>query len=102
MTRLARVYANADVFVFPRRTDTFGLVILEALASGVPVAAYPVPGSIDIVRPDATSALDEDLGLAVERALRLGRPEACAALAQGYTWERSAEQFLNNLVPVVY
>jgi glycosyltransferase involved in cell wall biosynthesis len=98
---LAQAYANADVFVFPSKTDTFGLVMLEALASGVPVAAYPVPGPIDIVRPDATGALDDDLGRAAERALRLGRSEACVALAQEFTWERSVQQFLDNLVPVV-
>src|SRR5262249_42970624 len=69
---LATAYANADVFVFPSKTDTFGLVILEALASGVPVAAYPVPGPIDILTDERAGALHEDLGTAVELALERG------------------------------
>jgi glycosyltransferase involved in cell wall biosynthesis len=96
---LAEAYANADVFVFPSRTDTFGLVMLEALASGVPVAAYPVPGPIDIVRPPTTGALHDDLAVAVEMALRTSIPEACVALASQYTWEKCTRQFLDNLVP---
>lgn len=97
---LAEAFANADVLVFPSRTDTFGLVILEALASGVPVAAYPVPGPRDILTPN-TGALDEDLGAAVRRALREGDPEACVALAARYRWEEAARQFAANLVPAV-
>jgi glycosyltransferase involved in cell wall biosynthesis len=96
---LAEAYANADVFVFPSRTDTFGLVILEALASGVPVAAYPVPGPIDILEPPLTGALDEDLGAAVAAALSTGDRKACVALASRYDWEQSARQFVDNLVP---
>jgi glycosyltransferase involved in cell wall biosynthesis len=95
---LATAYANADVFVFPSKTDTFGLVILEALASGVPVAAYPVPGPIDILTDQRAGALHEDLGTAVELALRRGRREACLALAREYTWERCTRQFAANLV----
>jgi glycosyltransferase involved in cell wall biosynthesis len=97
---LAEAFANADVFVFPSKTDTFGLVILEALASGVPVAAYPAPGPIDILTDERAGALDNDLGRAVETALRRGEPEACVALARQYTWQRCTEQFLSNLVPV--
>jgi glycosyltransferase involved in cell wall biosynthesis len=97
---LAAAYANADVFVFPSKTDTFGLVVLEALASGVPVAAYPVPGPIDILTDERAGALHEDLGTAVELALRRGRREACLALARQYTWERCTRQFVRNLVPV--
>ncbi|MCX7719410.1 MAG: glycosyltransferase family 1 protein [Candidatus Sumerlaeaceae bacterium] len=98
---LEAAYADADVFVFPSKTDTFGLTIIEALASGVPVAAYPVTGPMDILEghPDA-GALDEDLGVAVRLALERGRPEACVALAAQFTWERSVEQFVANLVPV--
>jgi glycosyltransferase involved in cell wall biosynthesis len=95
---LAALVASADVFVFPSRTDTFGLVLIEALACGVPVAAYPVPGPIDVVADESVGALDEDLGAAVSRALRLDR-DACRAYAEQFTWERSAEQFLDNLVP---
>jgi glycosyltransferase involved in cell wall biosynthesis len=95
---LARVYAGADVFVFPSRTDTFGLVILEALASGVPVAAYPSPGPVDILtRPDV-GALDDDLAWAVTVALQRGDRAACVELARAYTWENCAAQFHANLV----
>jgi glycosyltransferase involved in cell wall biosynthesis len=96
---LARVYAGADVFVFPSRTDTFGLVILEALASGVPVAAYPVPGPVDILTRPGTGALDADLSWAVTMALHRGNRDACVALAREYTWENCARQFRANLVP---
>jgi glycosyltransferase involved in cell wall biosynthesis len=97
---LAECYAAADLFVFPSRTDTFGLVMIEALACGVPVAAYPVTGPIDIVTDDRLGALDPDLGAAVARALRTGDPAACAAEGRRYTWANCTEQFLSNLVPV--
>lgn len=89
---LARFYASADVFVFPSRADTFGLVILEALASGLPVAAYPVPGPKDILAGSGAGALDEDLGRAVETAMAIPR-ERARAHALRYSWARSAEQF---------
>lgn len=95
---LARYYAAADVFVFPSRTDTFGLVVLEALASGVPVAAYPVPGPLDIIGGTEAGALDENLGRAVSRALELPAAE-CRALAMTYAWEVSVQQFLSHLRP---
>ena len=95
---LARYYSGADVLVFPSRTDTFGNVILEALASGVPVAAYPCPGPNDIIADHPVGALDEDLGRAVRRALEAS-PETCRAFAHGYSWRASAEQFLGNLSP---
>ncbi|MCW2245411.1 glycosyltransferase involved in cell wall biosynthesis [Azospirillum fermentarium] len=95
---LARHYAAADVFVFPSRTDTFGLVLLEALASGVPVAAYPVPGPLDVVDGSGTGCLSEDLAEAVETALTIP-PERCRDYALGFSWRRSAEQFLANLRP---
>ena len=95
---LASAYAAADVFVFPSRTDTFGLVMIEALACGVPVAAYPVTGPIDIVTPQ-TGAMDEDLTTAIGNALTRDRA-ACAAYASGFTWENSARQFLNALIPI--
>ncbi|AWK86524.1 glycosyltransferase family 4 protein [Azospirillum thermophilum] len=95
---LARHYAAADVFVFPSRTDTFGLVLLEALASGVPVAAYPVPGPLDVVDGAGVGCLDTDLKRAVERALAIPA-DKCRDYALGYSWRRSAEQFLSNLRP---
>ena len=96
---LAAYYAAADVFVFPSRTDTFGNVILEALACGVPVAAYPVPGPRDIINGCPVGALDDDLGRAARRALTLS-PEACRAFALQRTWRDSALQFLSNLARV--
>jgi glycosyltransferase involved in cell wall biosynthesis len=95
---LARHYAAADVFVFPSRTDTFGLVMLEALAAGVPVAAYPVPGPIDVIDGHGVGALDDDLGRAVERALAID-PAACRRFAETFGWSASAQQFLGNLSP---
>jgi glycosyltransferase involved in cell wall biosynthesis len=97
---LGAVYAAADLFVFPSRTDTFGLVVIEALASGLPVAAYPATGPVDTITDDTLGALDEDLGAAVQRALRTGDPAACAAEGRRYTWESCTRQFLANLVPV--
>ncbi len=96
---LAGAYAAADVFVFPSRTDTFGLVMIEALACGTPVAAYPVTGPIDIVTPE-TGALHADLDQAIAAALTRDRA-ACAAYGRGFTWEASARQFLTALAPIV-
>jgi len=97
---LGEAYAAADVFVFPSRTDTFGIVVIEALASGLPVAAYPATGPIDIITRDALGAVDDDLGRAVRRALTAGDPAACGAEGAAYTWERCTRQFFENLVPV--
>lgn len=96
---LARIYAASDVFVFPSRTDTFGIVLLEALASGVPVAARPVTGPRDILEHGGTGWLAEDLEEAVKQALRLERA-ACRNAALRSSWEACTEQFLDNLVPV--
>ncbi|HMN96994.1 MAG TPA: glycosyltransferase family 1 protein [Phycisphaerales bacterium] len=93
---LARHFADADVFVFPSRTDTFGVVMLEAMACGVPVAALPVTGPRDVVREGVSGALDEDLDAAVARALRCDRA-ATSAYARGFSWERCADLFLENL-----
>jgi glycosyltransferase involved in cell wall biosynthesis len=95
---LARHLAAADVMVFPSRTDTFGLVNLEAMACGVPVAAYPVTGPIDVILDGVTGALDEDLGLAARRALMLD-PDACRRHALQYGWDVSTREFEGNLVP---
>jgi len=92
---LAEIYASADVFVFPSRTDTFGIVLIEAMASGLPVAAFPVPGPIDVVGPDA-GVLDEDLRAACLRALEIPR-EAAREFSLRYTWKESARQFLENV-----
>jgi glycosyltransferase involved in cell wall biosynthesis len=83
--------------VFPSRTDTFGLVLLEAIACGTPVAAYPVTGPIDVVARGVTGVLDEDLGSAALGALSLDR-ERCRQAAQQWTWERATAQFLSHLV----
>jgi glycosyltransferase involved in cell wall biosynthesis len=95
---LARHLAAADVMVFPSRTDTFGLVNLEAMACGVPVAAYPVTGPIDVLEDGVTGALDEDLGRAARRALTLD-PETCRRHALQYGWDVSTREFEGNLVP---
>ncbi|MCA8933243.1 MAG: glycosyltransferase family 1 protein [Rhodospirillaceae bacterium] len=95
---LAAHYAMGDVFVFPSRTDTFGLVMLEALACGVPVAAYPVPGPLDVITDPAVGCLNEDLSAAMATALTLSRA-ACRRFAEGRSWQASADQFLANLVP---
>ena len=93
---LARLYAAADVFVFPSLTDTFGLVILEALASGVPVAAYPVAGPKDIIRDGISGALDADLGLAIARARQVPRA-TCRSEAEKFSWSAATRQFISNL-----
>ena len=97
---LASYFAAADVFVFPSRTDTFGLVLLEALASGVPVAAYPVQGPVDVIGDSGTGVLDEDLGRAVDRALTID-PKRCRDFALTYSWAAAASQFLINVQPCV-
>lgn len=96
---LATHISASDVFVFPSRTDTFGLVLLEAMACGIPVAAYPVTGPIDVVRDGVTGVLREDLREAALAALRLD-PAACRAHALAHSWEASTRQFLTALAPV--
>ncbi len=95
---LARCYAAADAFVFPSRTDTFGLVMIEALACGTPVAAYPVTGPIDVL-DEHVGAMADDLDVAIAVALSRDRA-ACAAYGRRFTWEASAAQFLSALVPI--
>ncbi len=95
---LRRSVAEADCFVFPSLTDTFGLVVLEALACGVPVAAYPTPGPMEILNDPRLGAVDTSLDQAVEYALRFGNREMCRMRALEYSWERCAEQFVGNLV----
>jgi glycosyltransferase involved in cell wall biosynthesis len=93
---LARFYAGADVFVFPSLTDTFGIVLLEALACGVPVAAFPAPGPIDVVGGSDAAVLSHDLRAACLAALGIPRDSA-RTLALRYSWEASARQFLDNV-----
>ena len=92
---LAGCYAGADVFVFPSRTDTFGLVMIEALACGTPVAAYPVAGPRDIVR-DEVGALCDDLDRAIAAALFCARKD-CARYGASFGWEEATRQFLAGL-----
>lgn len=103
---LAAFYAAADVFVFPSKTDTFGLVMIEALAAGTPVAAYPVQGPLDVVGADGcgpfdnwtkpVAALDQDLNRAIDIALTLDRGD-CSRFAGQYDWQTVADQFINAL-----
>lgn len=98
---LASAYAGADVLVFPSRTDTFGLVMVEALASGTPVAAFPAPGALDIIggATAMVGALDDDLNTAIARALTAGRA-TCAAEGARYSWARCTDQFVAALSPL--
>lgn len=96
---LAKMYASADVFVFPSKTDTLGLANIEALASGLPVAAYPVRGPIDIIGSAPVGCFDENLALACEKAITLDR-EACRKFALNYSWEASAQEFIQNLIRI--
>ncbi len=100
---LAAAYRTADCFVFPSKTDTFGLVVIEALACGLPVAAYPVAGPLDILGKDGRgpqgdlpatiAALETDLAQAISRAVRLDR-QAAAVFAARFTWEKATDQFI--------
>ncbi len=95
---LAKVYAAADVFVFPSKTDTFGLVLLEAMACGLPVAAYPVTGPRDVIGDSKAGVLHEDLRTACLEALKLNREDALAR-ARLFTWRAATEQFFGHLHP---
>ena len=96
---LAEAYAAADVFVFPSRTDTFGLVLLEALASGLPVAAFPVTGPRDVIGAAPVGALNDDLRAACLSALEIS-PQACLEFAARHTWEASARAFVDSITDV--
>ena len=103
---LASAYRSADCFVFPSRTDTFGLVMIEALACGLPVAAFPVAGPLDILgregrgtdgaMPGTVGVLDDDLDIAIAKALRLDR-KAAAVFGSRFTWEHATDQFIQAI-----
>lgn len=93
---LATIYASADVFVFPSMTDTYGIVLLEAAASGLPSAAFPAPGPLDVVGRAGVAALDADLRRACMAALRIPR-EQCRAFALTCSWPAATDAFLANL-----
>jgi glycosyltransferase involved in cell wall biosynthesis len=98
---LVQTYAGSDVFVFPSRTDTFGLVLLEALACGIPVAAYPVQGPLDVVRDAPVGALDEDLRAACLKALEIARHPGSLTprrFAEAHSWRACTLQFLRNII----
>jgi glycosyltransferase involved in cell wall biosynthesis len=92
------VISRADALVFPSRTETFGVLMLEANACGVPVAAYPATGPIDVIKPGVNGALAEDLDAACDQALRLD-PGQCRAHALQHSWDRCAKLLLDQLTP---
>jgi glycosyltransferase involved in cell wall biosynthesis len=93
---LAFIYQNADLFVFPSKADTFGLVVIEALACGTPVAAYPVTGPIDILN-DKVGAMDWDLKVACRKAVKLKRSDCSNFIKENYDWKKTAKMFIDNL-----
>jgi glycosyltransferase involved in cell wall biosynthesis len=96
-SELADHYQQADVFVFPSKTDTFGLVMIEAMSVGTPVAAYPVRGPLDVIEPGVTGAMDDNLYLSVKSALALDRVKVKKA-SQVWTWEQCWKIFRDNLI----
>jgi glycosyltransferase involved in cell wall biosynthesis len=99
-SELAGLIAGSDVFVFPSKTDTFGIVQLEALACGVPIAAYPVTGPLDVIGNHPVGVLNDDLRAACISALAISR-QTCRAFALGYSWETSARQFIGHIDQVL-
>ncbi|HFB2048119.1 MAG TPA: GDP-mannose-dependent alpha-mannosyltransferase [Hyphomicrobiaceae bacterium MAG_BT-2024] len=98
---LAEAYASADVFVFPSLTDTFGIVLIEAMASGLPVAAYPVTGPIDNVRHGVSGILDQDLSKAAVLALELDRDKV-REHALNFSWKTTAKLFIENIETAIF
>lgn len=96
---LASIYAGADVFVFPSLTDTFGLVTLEALACGTPVAALPSAGPLEVLTASRSSTVNHHLGWAIERCLTLKRSD-CRAFAVSQSWERCVDIFAESMIPI--
>jgi glycosyltransferase involved in cell wall biosynthesis len=97
---LRHYYSNADVFVFPSKSDTFGVVMIEAMACGTPVAAYPVTGPIDVITPGVNGEMDQDLSNAVEKALKLDR-QTVENSSKCYTWSACTDVFEQNLVRIL-
>jgi glycosyltransferase involved in cell wall biosynthesis len=95
--QLAQCYQSADVFVFPSKVDTYGIVILEAMACGTPVAAYPVTGPIDQIQNGVNGYVDEDLSVAVCFALNVDRIPTYMSV-QRISWKRSAEDFMKYVI----
>ena len=95
---LASHFASSDVFVFPSKTDTFGIVVLESLNCGTPVAAYPVPGPKDILGGTNIDTLDYDLKASALKALKVSRQD-CLDFAKKYSWEETAKIFFENISP---
>jgi glycosyltransferase involved in cell wall biosynthesis len=98
-TALARYYANAEVFVFPSQWETFGIVMIEAMACGTPVAAYPVQGPKDVIDQGITGFMDKDLKSAVDKCVQLNRTQVWEG-SKRWTWEKAWEIFRDNLLPV--
>ena len=96
-TALARYYANAEVFVFPSQWETFGIVMIEAMACGTPVAAYPVQGPKDVIDQGITGVMDKDLKSAVDKCVQLNRTQVWEG-SKRWTWQRAWEIFKDNLV----
>lgn len=94
---LAHFVKNADVFVFPSKSDTFGIVMIEATACGTPVAAYPVTGPIDFIVNDVNGYMDDDLSFAIQKCLHVNRNKCADYTKQNYSWKRCAEIFLEVL-----
>jgi glycosyltransferase involved in cell wall biosynthesis len=96
---LAQHYADADVFVFPSKTDTFGVVMLEAMACGTPVAAYPITGPIDVIRPGVNGEMADDLNIAIKKCFSLDR-FTVEHSSQDYSWSACTDVFENNLIHI--
>lgn len=94
---ISNYLASSDVFVFPSKTDTFGIVLIEALAAGLPIAAYKVPGPIDITGGTEIDTLDDDLKTSALKAIKIDK-EKCRQFARQYTWEECAKIFETNCV----
>ena len=94
--QVAEYLGQSDVFVFPSLTDTFGVVLIEALSMGVPIAAYPVPGPIDIIKDKKIFTLNKDLLASCKKAQKVKRAD-CINAVKSYTWENCARIFLKNI-----